>query len=43
MVGAASLVGPIGAFVVVPIYSLGKVIFKYFNKEVEEKLKEFKE
>ncbi|MDU3351017.1 MAG: AI-2E family transporter, partial [Clostridium sp.] len=42
-VGAASLVGPIGAFVVVPIYSLGKVIFKYFNKEVEEKLKEFKE
>lgn len=43
VVGAASLVGPIGAFVVVPIYSLGKVIFKYFNKEVEEKLKEFKE
>ena len=43
VVGAASLVGPIVAFVVVPIYSLGKVIFKYFNKEVEEKLKEFKE
>ena len=43
VVGAASLVGPIGAFVVVPIYSLGTVIFKYFNKEVEEKLKEFKE
>ncbi|MGG7214289.1 AI-2E family transporter [Clostridium nigeriense] len=43
VVGAASLVGPIGAFVVVPIYSLLKVIFKYFNKEVEEKIKEFKE
>lgn len=43
VVGAASLVGPIGAFVVVPIYSLLKVIFKHFNKEVEEKIKEFKE
>lgn len=43
VVGAASLVGPIGAFVVVPIYALSKVIFRHFNKEVEEKLKEFKE
>lgn len=43
VVGAASLFGPIGAFVIVPIYSLIKVIFKYFNKEVEEKIKEFKE
>jgi len=43
VVGAASLVGPIGAFVVVPIYSLFKVIFKHFNKEIEEKIKEFKE
>lgn len=43
VVGAASLVGPIGAFVVVPTYSLLKVILKHFNKEVEEKIKEFKE
>lgn len=43
VVGAASLIGPIGAFAVVPIYALSKVIFKYFNKEVEEKFKEFKE
>ncbi|MGG7144461.1 AI-2E family transporter [Clostridium nigeriense] len=43
VVGAASLIGPIGAFVVVPIYSLFKVIFKHFNREVKEKIKEFKE
>lgn len=43
VVGAASIIGPIGAFVVVPIYSLIKVIYKYFNRELDEKLKEFKE
>ncbi|WP_195263907.1 MULTISPECIES: AI-2E family transporter [unclassified Clostridium] len=43
VVGAASLIGPIGAFVVVPVYAVSKVIFRHFNKEVEEKLKEFKE
>lgn len=43
VVGAASLVGPIGAFVVVPIYSLVKMIFRHFNKEMEDKIKEFKE
>ena len=43
VVGAASLIGPIGAFVIVPIYSLTKVIYKYFNKELDEKIKEFKE
>ena len=43
VVGAASLIGPVGAFVVVPIYSLGKVIYKHFNKELDEKIKEFKE
>lgn len=43
VVGAASLIGPIGAFIVVPTYSLLKIFFKYFNREVEEKLKEFKE
>lgn len=43
VVGAASLVGPIGAFVIVPLYVVIKIFFKYFNKEVEEKIKEFKE
>ncbi len=43
VVGAASLIGPIGAFVVVPFYSLVKVIYKYFNRELDEKIKEFKE
>jgi predicted PurR-regulated permease PerM len=43
VVGAASLVGPIGAFVVVPTYALLKVVFKYFDEELEEKLREFKE
>lgn len=43
VVGAAALVGPIGAFVIVPIYSLGKVFFKYFNEEIKGKLKEFRE
>lgn len=43
VVGAATLIGPIGAFVVVPIYSLTKVIYKHFNKELDEKIKEFKE
>lgn len=43
VVGAASLVGPIGAFVIVPLYVIIKIFFKYFNKEVEEKIKEFKE
>lgn len=43
VVGAASIIGPIGTFVVVPIYSLIKVIYKYFNRELDEKLKEFKE
>lgn len=43
VVGAATLIGPIGAFVIVPIYSLAKVIYKYFNKELDEKIKEFKE
>lgn len=43
VVGAATLIGPIGAFVAVPIYSLIKVIYKYFNREIDEKIKEFKE
>ena len=43
VVGAASLVGPIGAFVIVPLYCLIKVFYKYFNKELDEKIKEFKE
>ena len=43
VVGAASLIGPIGAFIVVPFYSLIKVIYKYFNRELDEKIKEFKE
>ena len=43
VVGAATLIGPIGAFVIVPIYSLIKVIYKYFNKELDQKIKEFKE
>ena len=42
VVAAASLIGPIGAFVIVPIYCLIKVIYKYFNKELDEKIKEFK-
>ncbi|MDV4152358.1 AI-2E family transporter [Clostridium sp. AL.422] len=42
VVGAATLIGPIGAFVIVPFYSLIKVIYKYFNKELGEKIKEFK-
>ncbi|GAB6168696.1 AI-2E family transporter [Clostridium carnis] len=32
VVGAATLIGPIGAFVVVPIYALGKVFYKYFRE-----------
>ena len=43
VVGAATLVGPIGAFVVVPVYALLKMIFKYFDKDMEDKIKEFKE
>lgn len=43
VVGAASLIGPIGAFVVVPVYALLKMIFMYFDKEMEDKIKEFKE
>lgn len=43
VVGAATLIGPIGAFVVVPLYSLAKVLYKHFSKELDEKLKEFRE
>ncbi|MBS4804613.1 MAG: AI-2E family transporter, partial [Clostridium sp.] len=43
VVGAATLIGPIGAFVVVPFYSLVKVIYKHFSKELDEKIKEFRE
>lgn len=43
VVGAATIIGPIGAFVVVPIYSLAKVIYKHFSKELNEKVREFKE
>ena len=43
VVGAATLIGPIGAFAIVPIYSLAKVIYKYFNRELDEKIREFKE
>ena len=43
VVGAATLIGPIGAFVVVPIYSLSKVIYKYFNRELDEKIRDKKE
>lgn len=31
VVGAATLIGPIGAFVVVPIYALSKVLYKNFK------------
>ncbi|MDU5110017.1 MAG: AI-2E family transporter, partial [Clostridium sp.] len=43
VVGAATLIGPIGAFVVVPFYSLAKVFYKHFSKELDEKIKEFRE
>lgn len=43
VVGAATLIGPIGAFVVVPFYSLAKVVYKHFSKELDEKIKEFRE
>lgn len=38
VVGAASLVGPIGAFVVVPIYALSKVIYRNFKIYILEKM-----
>ncbi|VYU55649.1 AI-2E family transporter [Clostridium tertium] len=43
VVGAATLIGPIGAFVIVPFYSLTKVFYKHFNRELDKKIKEFKE
>lgn len=42
VVGAATLIGPIGAFVVVPFYTLAKVVYKHFSKELDEKIKEFR-
>lgn len=35
VVGAATLVGPIGAFVVVPIYALSKVFYRNFRPYIE--------
>ena len=43
VIGAATLVGPIGAFVVVPLYYLLRIIIKYFDEEIHKKVKEFKE
>ena len=34
VVGAATLVGPIGAFVVIPLYALGKVFYINFKQDI---------
>ena len=43
VVGAATLIGPIGAFVIVPLYSILKIIYKVFKNEILDKLKEIKD
>ncbi|MGL5084880.1 MAG: AI-2E family transporter, partial [Clostridium sp.] len=39
VVGAASLIGPIGAFVVIPIYALGKVFYRNFKPYILKRSK----
>ena len=43
VVGAAAMIGPIGAFIIVPLYSLLKIIIKAFRIEILEKLREIKD
>lgn len=40
VVASAALFGPIGAFIAVPLYSILRIIFKYFNKDLSKKIKE---
>ncbi|MBQ6820181.1 MAG: AI-2E family transporter [Clostridium sp.] len=42
VVGAATLIGPIGAFIIIPIYSIIKIVYINFKQEIDRKLKEFK-
>lgn len=39
VVGAASLIGPIGAFVVIPIYAVGKVFYRNFKPYILRRIK----